>query len=825
MRDATKPLAILAALILGSGVLWALPGTPFEAVDGDLVAAAGIDWDSFAGSSRLTVGIDLPPGQNDDSLSGKEDDVVPGIEFGSIPSNKSDLVRFYAYHDRVGAVGSAHDYLYLAWVRSDTLGSANMDFEFNQSSSLTANGTTVVRTPGDMLILFGFSGGANQATLGLSRWTATGPCEAASSAPCWGPVMPLSGIAEGAVNTTTVTDPVTGGSLPALTFGEASIDLTAAGVFDVDSCVSFGRGYVKSRSSNAFSSSMKDFIRPIDVRVSNCGTVTIHKSAVPQSAEAFSFTASPELGATAFQLDGDGNDANALPSARSFTGRFEGVYSVTETPSADWDLTGLTCNDGGTPQVDGNGALTGEVSLAPAPGQTIDCTYTNTKRGMIRVLQSVAPAGDLQAFDFQFAGGPDTLSSAFSLVGGSPAFVAGSLRPGTYALQQADPGDAWDLASATCDDGSPVGAVSVAPGEVVTCTFINVKRGQVVIDETTIPAGDPQSFAFGVTGGPDAFADPFALTDAAAPHATALLRPGTYATVQSPLPSGWDLTSATCDDGSAPGAITLGPGETVHCSFTHTRRGAIVVDEITIPGADPQVFSFTLGGGPDAVSQSFGLADATAPHDSGSVRPGSYAVSQAAAGAGWDLASAVCSDGSPVSAVQLSAGETVTCTFTNVKRGSILVDVVTTPAADPQTFGFALTGGPDTLSQTFSLADLSVPHTSGLARPGTYAATPGATPAGFDCSGLVMYVYGRLGVQLTHYSGAQFHEGAAVSPEQLLPGDIVFFHPGPRGPQHEGLYIGNGQFVHAPHSGDVVKISSLADPAYALTYAGAVRPY
>ena len=100
----------------------------------------------------------------------------------------------------------------------------------------------------------------------------------------------------------------------------------------------------------------------------------------------------------------------------------------------------------------------------------------------------------------------------------------------------------------------------------------------------------------------------------------------------------------------------------------------------------------------------------------------------------------------------------------------------------------------------------------------------GATPAGFDCSGLVMYVYGQLGIRLTHYSGAQFHEGAAVPQDGLLPGDIVFFHPSVNGPQHEGLYIGNGQFVHAPRTGDVVKVSSLSEPAYALSYTGAVRP-
>jgi hypothetical protein len=102
----------------------------------------------------------------------------------------------------------------------------------------------------------------------------------------------------------------------------------------------------------------------------------------------------------------------------------------------------------------------------------------------------------------------------------------------------------------------------------------------------------------------------------------------------------------------------------------------------------------------------------------------------------------------------------------------------------------------------------------------------GASPSsGFDCSGLVMYVYGLLGVRLPHYSGYQWYYGERVPINELQPGDIVFFHPSANGPQHEGLYIGAGEFIHAPHTGDVVKISSLYDTQYALSYVGAVRPY
>jgi cell wall-associated NlpC family hydrolase len=108
---------------------------------------------------------------------------------------------------------------------------------------------------------------------------------------------------------------------------------------------------------------------------------------------------------------------------------------------------------------------------------------------------------------------------------------------------------------------------------------------------------------------------------------------------------------------------------------------------------------------------------------------------------------------------------------------------------------------------------LGVPYRWGGARPDT----------GFDCSGFVMYVYAQLGISLTHYTGTQFHEGAPVPPVQLAPGDLVFFDPSFSGPGHVGMYIGGGLFIHAPHSGEVVKINPLSQ--YASRYVGAVRPF
>ena len=84
----------------------------------------------------------------------------------------------------------------------------------------------------------------------------------------------------------------------------------------------------------------------------------------------------------------------------------------------------------------------------------------------------------------------------------------------------------------------------------------------------------------------------------------------------------------------------------------------------------------------------------------------------------------------------------------------------------------------------------------------------GASPfSGFDCSGLTMYVYAQLGIHLTHFAGAQYNEGTRIPVELLEPGDLVFFEPGRLGPGHVGIYIGAGEFIQAPHTGDVVKVS------------------
>lgn len=99
----------------------------------------------------------------------------------------------------------------------------------------------------------------------------------------------------------------------------------------------------------------------------------------------------------------------------------------------------------------------------------------------------------------------------------------------------------------------------------------------------------------------------------------------------------------------------------------------------------------------------------------------------------------------------------------------------------------------------------------------------GATPAGFDCSGLVLFTHKAAALSVPRTAAEQARAAVPVAQDALLPGDLVFFRVD-RGPiDHVGVYAGDGRFVHAPRTGRSVGYASLEDPWYAARYAGAGR--
>jgi peptidoglycan DL-endopeptidase CwlO len=108
-----------------------------------------------------------------------------------------------------------------------------------------------------------------------------------------------------------------------------------------------------------------------------------------------------------------------------------------------------------------------------------------------------------------------------------------------------------------------------------------------------------------------------------------------------------------------------------------------------------------------------------------------------------------------------------------------------------------------------SLAPIGVPYHWGDASPST----------GFDCSGLVTWLWEHEGVALPHLASGQYAAGLHVSATDLQIGDLLFLHK----LGHVGIYLGHGYLLHAPHTGDVVRIASLSDPWFTATFVGAAR--
>jgi uncharacterized repeat protein (TIGR01451 family) len=418
------------------------------------------------------------------------------------------------------------------------------------------------------------------------------------------------------------------------------------------------------------------------------GHIVVEKQTDPDgSTETFEFDTSYDF-ANFTLSDGQQNDSgNLLP----------GTYSVAELAETGWDLTSVVCSDQSDPS-----------SIDLNPGETVTCVFTNTQDSNIIVVKQTDPDGDTQSFSFTASYDQD----GFSLSDGQQN-DSGDLDPGTYSVSETVP-DGWELDSATCSDQSDPSAVSLQAGETVTCTFNNQKDAKIIVVKQTDPDGSTQSFDF--TASYDG--NGFSLSDGQSDD-SGDLDPGTYS-VSETVPDGWELKNTTCDDGSSSSEINLSAGEIVTCTFTNEQDAHIIVVKQTNPDGSQQSFNFTASYDNDG----FALSDGQ-QNDSGDLDPGTYSVGENVPD-GWDLESATCDDQSDPSSISLSAGETVTCTFTNEQDANIIITKQTNPDGHAQSFSF----NADYDEDGFNLSD-GQSNDSGDLDPGTYSVSENV-PAGWS---------------------------------------------------------------------------------------------
>jgi Tol biopolymer transport system component len=351
------------------------------------------------------------------------------------------------------------------------------------------------------------------------------------------------------------------------------------------------------------------------------GTVVIKKATVPAGAEGTFEFGSTIPGCESFTLSDGGTKICPVIPGTSF------VDELGETPgSGRFLLTDISCDDSDSGRTDPNSI---EAKIVVAQGETVTCTFTNTvQSGTVVIKKATVPAGDSATFAF-------TGDAAGTIADGQTITVPG-LAPGTYSSTETVP-SGWDLASISCDDGQSASASSgdvatatatfrLDPGETISCTFTDDKRGTIVVKKQTQPAGAAGSFTFsGDAAGSIGEGGTITVLNLATVGS-----PTYHSTETNPTPN-FDLTSISCDDdtsqhpsgsdlASRTASFRLDPGETVTCTFTDTQRGTVSVRK-TVSGSPPSIllppaqqsFTFQLRQGASTTSAGTLLdqADAT----------------------------------------------------------------------------------------------------------------------------------------------------------------------------------------------------------------------
>lgn len=358
----------------------------------------------------------------------------------------------------------------------------------------------------------------------------------------------------------------------------------------------------------------------------------------------------------------------------------------------------------------GDCSADGKITLNP--GDNKICYITNDdiqpKLTVTKVVDNSA-YGDLDVVDFPLFVGTTSVVSG----------VQNGFNVGDYIVSETNKPGYSAVISGDCDLS---GNVTLNPGDVKSCTITNTDNlGKIIIEKQTLPDGDAQLFTFnGEISGQ--IADGGTLEK--------IVTPGNY-NVSETVPSGWDLTSVTCNDAnsgasvavSATANINVEANETVKCIFTNTKRSSITIVKNAINN-NAQDFEF-INNFDNNNPATFYLDDdsnATLPNTrTFEVLPGEYEVSEEAI-SGWQQESATCDNGETIDSINVEPGENVTCTFINEEYAKIVLIKNTIGGDD--TFDFDATG--DGLPEDIDLTTVSGTASQtfeGLDQDNTYGIT------------------------------------------------------------------------------------------------------
>jgi hypothetical protein len=498
-------------------------------VDG---SAPCIDWLNDSGSAYragVLAKADKPSGANDDSFGQgtAEDNSSPTIVDGSIPPNKSDLKALGAFSETAGGA----KFLELFWSRvQNPSGTTNMDFELNQvrcvgtSATCAQNGTsrsplfvTPKRTSGDKLITYDLSKGGTVPTISVRTWNGS----------AWGAATQVTGSARASVNTSAILDADSGplGGQDPYTFGELAISY--ADIFGANQCGSFGSAYLKSRSSDSFTSEIKDFVAPEPVTISNCASLATTASGPVTIGNSISDTATLSLvgagatGTMSFDLYGDSACATAKLATLAGTTAVNGPGSYTSTaytPTAVGTYYWVAHYSGDANNSPAHG-LCGDANESSVVNKAQPAIVT-TASGPVTIGSSISDTATLSAATSD-AGGTITFDifsdsacataklttvASTTAVSGSGNYTSAAYTPtavGTYYWVAHYSGDAKnESVSGSCGDANESSVVNKAPSSISTA------QRYYPNDAATIGGGGAGTVTFKLYGPNNATCDP-----------------------------------------------------------------------------------------------------------------------------------------------------------------------------------------------------------------------------------------------------------------------------------------------------------------------------